>query len=65
MTLFELLKKIKPFVQPYNKLVVATLALTAVGSFAVQINALILRYTVDNISRIMVNKEPLALDFTY
>lgn len=63
MTLFELLKKIKPFVQPYNKLVVATLALTAVGSFAVQINALILRYTVDNISRIMVNKEPLSTGF--
>lgn len=63
MTLIELLKKIKPFVKPYHKLVVATLVLTAIGSFAVQINALILRYTVDNITEIMVENKPLSSGF--
>lgn len=63
MTLSELLKKIHPFVKPYRKLVIATLALTAIGSFAVQVNALILRYTVDGISELMVNKQPLHTGF--
>ncbi|WP_430613236.1 ABC transporter ATP-binding protein [Flavobacterium sp. JP2137] len=63
MTLLELLKKIRPFVRPYRKLVVATLILTAVGSFAVQINALVLRYTVNTISELMVTNQPLQNGF--
>lgn len=63
MTLLQLLKKIRPFVKPYRKLVIATLALTAVGSFAVQINALILRYTVNTISELMVTNQPLQSGF--
>ncbi|MBW3517887.1 ABC transporter ATP-binding protein [Flavobacterium sp. NKUCC04_CG] len=63
MTLLELLKKIRPFVKPYRKLVVATLVLTAIGSFAVQINALILRYTVNTISELMVTNQPLQSGF--
>lgn len=63
MTLRILLNKIKPFVKPYNKLVYATLVLTAIGSFAVQINALILRYTVDGISDLMVEQQPLTSGF--
>lgn len=63
MNLRELLLKIKPFVKPYNRLVVATLVLTAVGSFAVQVNALILRYTVDGISDLMVQNKPLSSGF--
>lgn len=63
MNLRTLLSKIKPFVKPYRKLVIATLILTAVGSFAVQINALILRYTVDGISDLMVEQQPLSSGF--
>ena len=63
MTLRALLDKIRPFVKPYRKLVLATLLLTVVGSFAVQINALILRYTVDGISDLMVEKQPLSSGF--
>ncbi len=63
MTLLQLLKKIRPFVKPYRKLVVATLILTAIGSFAVQVNALILKYTVDTISKLMVTKQPLQTGF--
>lgn len=63
MTLLQLLKKIRPFVKPYRKLVIATLLLTAVGSFAVQVNALILRYTVDTISELMITKQPLQNGF--
>lgn len=63
MTLQALFKKIRPFVNPYNKLVAATLVLTAVGSFAAQVNAFILKYTVDSINKLMVNKQPLQEGF--
>ena len=63
MTLSTLYKKISPFVKPYKKLVVATLLLTFLGSFAAQVNALILKYTVDSISELMVAGEPLSKGF--
>lgn len=63
MTLSTLYKKIKPFVKPYRKLVIATLLLTFLGSFAAQVNALILKYTVDSISDLMVAGEPLSKGF--
>lgn len=50
MTVKLLIKNLSPFVKPYHKLVIATLLLTLVGSFAAQVNAWILRYTVDHIS---------------
>lgn len=64
LTLLELYKKIRPFVKPYQTLVIVTLFLTVVGSFAAQVNAYILRYTVDSISDLMVAKEPLSTGFS-
>ncbi len=55
MTLLELNKKLRPFVKPYHFLVLATLILTLLGSFAAQINAWILRYTVDEITTLSNN----------
>ncbi len=60
MTIPQLFKKIIPFARPYRKLIVYTLLLTVVGSLAAQINAFILRYTVDTINALMVAKEPLS-----
>ncbi|ADY51816.1 ABC transporter related protein [Pseudopedobacter saltans DSM 12145] len=53
MTIFQLYKQIKPYVTKYRTLVIATLLLTLIGSFAAQINALILRYTVDEITNLL------------
>lgn len=63
MTFSALYKKIAPFVKPYHTMVFATLALTFVGSFTAQVNALILKYTVDSISDLMVAGEPLSKGF--
>lgn len=63
MELSLLYKKITPFVKPYKKMVIATLLLTFLGSFAAQINALILKYTVDSISDLMVAHESLSKGF--
>lgn len=60
MTISQLLKKIVPFAKPYRRLIFYTLLLTIVGSFAAQINAFILRYTVDRMNDLMVAKEPLS-----
>ncbi|WKL48182.1 ABC transporter ATP-binding protein [Flavobacterium pectinovorum] len=63
MQISALYKKITPFVKPYRKMVIATLLLTFLGSFAAQVNALILKYTVDSISKLMVAHEPLSKGF--
>ncbi|UUF12150.1 MULTISPECIES: ABC transporter ATP-binding protein [Flavobacterium] len=63
MQLSVLYKKIMPFVKPYKKMVIATLLLTFLGSFAAQVNAVILKYTVDAINNLMVAHEPLSKGF--
>ncbi|MGJ1430125.1 ABC transporter ATP-binding protein [Sphingobacterium spiritivorum] len=60
MTISNLLKKITPFAKPYKNLIVYTLILTVIGSFAAQVNAFILKYTVDSISNLLVAKQPLS-----
>lgn len=59
MNLAELFKNLKPYVWPYKKLVIATLTLTLIGSFAAQINALILQYTVDSVNELVENGKGL------
>ena len=64
MTLGNLFKHLWPYVKPYKKLVTATLILTAIGSFAAQVNALILRYTVDHINGLALSHQPLDKGFS-
>ncbi len=59
MTIIQLFKKLLPFAKPYKNQIFYTLILTLVGSFAAQINAFVLRFTVDSISNLMVAKKPL------
>lgn len=61
MQITALFTHLRPYVKPYRKLVVATLLLTLVGSFTAQINAWILRYTVDELTRITPNPDALEL----
>lgn len=59
MTITKLFTNIFPFVKPYKHLVFLALALTVIGSFAAQINAFVLKYTVDKISELLVDNTPL------
>lgn len=63
MTITQLFKKILPFAKPYKNLIGYTLLLTLVGSFAAQVNAFILKYTVDTISVLLVDQQPLSQGF--
>ncbi len=47
MKLRQLFKALFPYVMPYKWLVAVALLLTLLGSFAAQVNALVLRYTVE------------------
>lgn len=53
MNIFQLCKKVAPFVKPYKWLVVATLLLTLVGSSIAQVNAIVLDWTVDTINKLV------------
>jgi ABC-type multidrug transport system fused ATPase/permease subunit len=64
MSLIQLFRAMWPFVRPYRVLVAATLALTVLGSFAAQVNALILRYTVDSVSTMLSQGKGLADGYT-
>jgi len=56
--LWDILKKLAVFAKPYRLLIVATLALTALGSFTAQVNAFVLRYAVDTLTEIATLAEP-------
>jgi len=59
MTIPDLFRNLRPFVKPYRKLLVATLLLAAVGSLVAQVNALVLRYTVDEINTLIIAHKTL------
>ncbi len=64
MNLNSLFKKLIPFAKPYKNLIIYTLLLTLIGSFAAQINAYVLRYTVDSISEMMIAKKVLSQSYS-
>lgn len=53
MLLWAILQKLAVFARPYRSLIVATLILTLIGSFIAQVNAFVLRYTVDKLTAIL------------
>lgn len=53
MTLWQLFSHLRPYVRPYRHLVILALALTLVGSLTAQVNAWVLRYTVDAINGLL------------
>lgn len=53
MNLWQLFQKLRPFIQPYRLLVIATLILTLIGSFTAQVNAITLQYAVDSINSLL------------
>jgi ABC-type multidrug transport system fused ATPase/permease subunit len=60
MSLWQIIKRLLPFVRPYRPLVIATLLLTLVGSLAAQVNPFVLRYIVDHVQGLLDRHEALA-----
>ena len=53
MNIWQIVRRLLPFVKPYKSLVFVSLVLTVVGAVAAQINPLVLRYTVDTIQNLL------------
>ncbi|MDD3458160.1 MAG: ABC transporter ATP-binding protein [Weeksellaceae bacterium] len=53
MSLLQLFNYLRPFVRPYRWMVAGTLFLTLIGSFTAQVNAFILKYTVDEVNALV------------
>lgn len=64
MSLFQLFKNLRSYVRPYRLLVVATLILTFIGAFAAQVNAWVLRYTVDSITELLNGDDALTTGYS-
>jgi ABC-type multidrug transport system fused ATPase/permease subunit len=60
MSLWQIIRRLLPFVRPYRPLVIATLLLTLVGSLAAQVNPFVLRYTVDTVQGMLNRGEGLT-----
>ncbi|MDU1904287.1 MAG: ABC transporter ATP-binding protein [Dysgonomonas sp.] len=64
MSLFQLFRNIWPYVRPYKWLVVLALVLTLIGSLTAQVNAWVLRYTVDSINGLVEAHKKLEEGFS-
>lgn len=53
MSIWQIIRRLIPFVRPYTRWVIFSLLLTLLGAFAAQVNPIVLRYTVDTIERLL------------
>src|SRR5690606_34278061 len=60
MNLWQLFQKLRPFVQHYRVLFIATLILTLIASFTAQVNELTLHYEVDSIITLLEQGQGLV-----
>src|SRR5215213_10137671 len=53
MGLWQIIRRLAPFVRPYRRWVIFSLGLTFLSACAAQVNPIVLRYTVDTIERLL------------
>ena len=53
MNIWQIIRRLVPFVRPYRWLVAASLVLTMIGAVAAQVNPIVLRYTVDTVDGLL------------
>jgi len=54
MNVWQIIVRLAPFVKPYQSLVITSFFLTLIGAVVAQINPIVLRYTVDTISELLI-----------
>lgn len=59
INLFSLFKQLKPFVYPNRKMIVWTLILTLLGALMAQVNPIVLKYTVDAVTKLIPHPTPM------
>lgn len=59
LNLYSIFQQLLPFIKPYRKMIYGTLLLTFIGALAAQVNPLVLKYTVDEVSKLTVLPYPM------
>lgn len=60
ITLFGIYSQLKPFIKPYRLMIIGTLLLTFIGAVTAQVNAVVLKYTVDEVSELTKLAHPMS-----
>lgn len=60
LTLFGIYKQLIPFIKPYRPMIYGTLFLTFLGALAAQVNPLVLKYTVDEVTKLTHLPHPMS-----
>jgi len=59
ITLIGIFKQLIPFIKPYRLMIYGTLFLTFLGALAAQVNPLVLKYTIDEVSKLTHLENPM------
>ncbi|GAB3242380.1 ABC transporter transmembrane domain-containing protein [Hymenobacter seoulensis] len=60
MSIWQIIRRLIPYVKPYRALVAGTLLLTLLGALLAQVTPFVLRYTVDTVQRLLHEGRGLA-----
>ena len=59
--LISIYKQLRPFISPYRFMIYGTLFLTFLGALAAQVNPLVLKYTVDEVTALVNLPDPMSV----
>lgn len=60
INLLQIYRQLRPFIRPYRKMIIGTLLLTFVGALLAQVNPLVLKYTVDEVTQLTQLPHPMG-----
>lgn len=60
ITVLGIYKQVRPFIRPYRFMIIGTLILTLLGALMAQVNALVLKYTVDQVEALLKLPSPMV-----
>lgn len=60
LSIFGIYRQLKPFIKPYRLMIYGTLFLTFLGAITAQVNAVVLKYTVDEVEKLTKLPNPMS-----
>lgn len=60
LSIFGIYRQLKPFIKPYRLMIYGTLFLTFLGAITAQVNAVVLKYTVDQVEKLTKLPSPMS-----
>ncbi len=60
INLLQIYRQLRPFIRPYRTMIIGTLFLTFVGALLAQVNPIVLKYTVDEVTQLTQLPHPMS-----